>query len=173
MKQMEYTKKKIGENTFYIKPFGAFPAAYVSAELSKTLAPAIGSLAPIIGGDEELEEGKDFNFDIGKMEMKDVLPVLTNALGSLSGDSFEQLLYLLLVKHKNITIKGEATDGETEILDMDRANEVFCGELQDMLILCVEVIKVNYSGFFKKIAGRFGDLQKSTETQTLPSDTDI
>ena len=51
------------------------------------------------------------------------------------------------------------------LLDQDTANEVFCGEIQDMFLLMWYVIQVNFSGFFKKLAARFGldgDLLKET-----------
>lgn len=152
---MEVTKKKIGGYTFYIKPFPAFTAANISGELSQVLAPMLGSLAPLIGNANEE--------DVMDMDIESALPAFSNALSSLSGDKFEHLMTRLLVQYKNISVSGEATDNEAEVLDMDLANEIFCGELQDMFILCFEVVKVNYSGFFKKIAGRFGGLQGLTE----------
>ena len=42
------------------------------------------------------------------------------------------------------------------MLDMDLVNEIFCGEVQDMFILAFYVIRLNFNGFFKKLAGRFG-----------------
>ena len=166
MKQMEFTKKKIGENTFYIKPFPAFPAAYISAELSRVLAPAVGELGPVLKG----EVGE--KFDIMDIDVEDALPALSGALGSISGEKMESLMKLLLIRHKNISVKGPATDNEPAVLDEDLADEVFCGELQDMLILCFEVVKVNYAGFFKKIAGRFGGPKGSTETGETQESTE-
>lgn len=166
MKQMEFTKKKIGGNTFYIKPFPAFPAAYISAELSRVLAPAIGELGPVLKG----EIGEDI--DIMNINIEDALPALSGALSAVSGEKVESLMRLLLVRHKNISVKGQATENEPAILDEDLADEVFCGELQDMLILCFEVVRVNYAGFFKRIAGRFGGQKGSTEIAEIPAITE-
>ena len=49
-------------------------------------------------------------------------------------------------------------DGETEgqILDENLINEMFCGEVQDMFILCFHVIQLNFNGFFKRFAGLSG-----------------
>ena len=44
------------------------------------------------------------------------------------------------------------------VLDKDLADEVFCGELQDMFILCYEVIKLNFKGFFKRVGIQSGSL---------------
>ena len=71
----------------------------------------------------------------------------------------------LLIDNKNISVEGEATDGDTKPLTMDLANEVFCGEIQDMYILCFEVIKINFKGFFEKIGAQFGSLK--TQAQTM------
>lgn len=46
MKQMEITKKEIGENTFYIKPFPAFVAVNISGELVSVLSPCWAVLLP-------------------------------------------------------------------------------------------------------------------------------
>ena len=157
-KQMEVTKKKIGDYTFYIKPFPAFVAANISGELSQVIGPVIGSAAPLFT--KVADNSVD---DIMNMEMDDALPIFTNALSTLSGDKFERLMRRLLVENKNISVRGELTEDDTELLDMDLANEIFCGELQDMFLLCFEVIKINFSGFFRKIAGQFGNLQGFTE----------
>ena len=37
MKQMEVTEKKIGDNTFYIKPFPAFVAVNISGDLASVV----------------------------------------------------------------------------------------------------------------------------------------
>lgn len=50
-------------------------------------------------------------------------------------------------------------------LDTDIANEVFCGELQDMLMLCAEVIRLNYSSFFKRIGTQFGSRHVGMQTE--------
>lgn len=45
MKQMQITEAKIGENTFYIKPFPAFTAAKISGDLSALIMPIVGGVA--------------------------------------------------------------------------------------------------------------------------------
>ena len=69
----------------------------------------------------------------------------------------------LLTKYRNITVEqvdkeGHPTGGEAQILTNDLANEIFCGEAQDMFILAWDVIRVNFNGFFQKIGSQFGGL---------------
>jgi len=156
MKQTEVIEKRIGENTFYLRPFGAFIAANLSGELMAILTPIIGAIAPIISGamGENPQSAEDF--DIMKLDTDSALPALSKALSSLSGDDFEALMKKLLITYRNVSVEGPVTDGMTKQLDYDLANEVFCGELQDMLVLCFEVLKLNFGGFFAKLFARFG-----------------
>ena len=50
MKQMEVTEKKIGDNTFYIKPFPAFVAVNISGDLASVVTPLLGGVAALVGG---------------------------------------------------------------------------------------------------------------------------
>lgn len=152
MKQMEVTKKKIGDNTFYIRPFPAFTAANISGELSSVMAPIIGGLAGLM-------DGRDAD-ELMDMDLTEAVPSITEALGSIDGDKVEHLMQRLLITYKNVSVAGVATDGENVPLDMDIANEIFCGEIDEMILLCAEVVKVNYGGFFKKVADRSGGLQE-------------
>ncbi|MBQ4120619.1 MAG: hypothetical protein IJD35_01255, partial [Clostridia bacterium] len=91
--------------------------------------------------------------------VEDAMPAISNAFAGLSGDKFEKLMKKLLIDHKNVSVACEATNGETKVMDYDLANEVFCMEIEDMYILCFEVIRLNFGGFFKKLGARFGNLQ--------------
>ena len=151
MKQMTPIVKEIGEYTFHIRPFPAFVSANICGELAKIATPLLGAITALPTG----EKG------VGDIEMDKAMPILTEALSGLSGDKFEELMKKLLVQYKNISVTDP--DGKTVMLDMDTANEIFCGELQDMLVLCFEVIKLNFSSFFKKLGARFGKQIASTE----------
>lgn len=161
MKQMEITEKKIGGNTFYIKPFPAFTAANVSGDLAVLIAPILSALSALVG-DKKTDNIMDVNID-------DALPALSTAFAGLSGDQFERLMKKLLIDNKNISVESVATDGEVKVMSYDIANEVFCGDVQDMFILCWEVLKINYSGFFGKISRRFGNLQQVIQATTQSS----
>jgi len=163
MKQLETTQKVIGDYTFYIRPFPAFVAANISGELASVLTPMIGGIAPLIGGDN--------GEDIMDMDVEKALPSVSAAFSGLSGDKFESMMRKLLINNGNISIEGEATEGKTMKLTYDLANEVFCGEVQDMFVLCFEVIRLNFGGFFKKLGARFGNLQGLLE-KVAPSTKD-
>lgn len=150
MKRMEVTEKQIGENTFYLRPFPAFTAANISGELASLITPMISGLAPVFAG-KSMDQ-------VMTMEIEDAMPAFSDAFSALSGDKVERMMKKLLVDHKNISVDTPET-GKTEVLNLDLANEVFCGDVQDMFLLCFEVIKINFSGFFKKLGAQFGDLR--------------
>lgn len=155
MKRLEVTEKRIGENVFYLKPFPAFTAANISGELAALITPMVSGLAPLLGG-------KANAADIMSVELEDAAPAITGAFSSLSGDKVERLMRKLLIDNQNISVDNPE-NGRIEILTMDLANEIFCGEVQDMFLLCFEVIKINFGGFFKKLGAQFGDLQGLAE----------
>lgn len=167
MKRMEVTEKKIGDYTFYIKPFPAFTAANISGDLAALAAPMIGALAPLMGNDTKTTG--DAVSGIMDTDIEDALPVVTKAFSSLSGSQFERLMKKLLIDSENVSVEGEGVDG-LKIMNYDIANEVFCGELQDMFILCFEVLKINFGGFFKKLGAQFGGLQGLTRKGTPMSE---
>lgn len=150
MKRMEVTEKQIGENTFYLRPFPAFTAANISGELASLITPMISGLAPVFAG-KSMDQ-------VMTMEMEDAMPAFSDAFSALSGDKVERMMKKLLVDHENISVDIPET-GKTEVLNLDLANEVFCGDVQDMFLLCFEVIKINFSGFFRKLGAQFGDLR--------------
>jgi hypothetical protein len=146
LKQVEPTKEKVGGFDFYITPFAAFKAANLTGELASVLAPLLGVLAPLVN-DRNL-----MDVDAGK-----AAEAMMNCK-TIDGDSLEKLMKkLLLGGHIAVEIINEDT-GEKEgaRLDEDIANEIFCGEIQDMFVLCFHVIKLNFNGFFKKFAALSG-----------------
>ena len=172
MKQMEVTMKTIGENTFYLKPFPAFVAVNISGELSSMLAPIVGSIATLVGNDINLADldggaiSAENAANIMDVDIEEALPIFSEAFSKLSGDKMERIIKKLLIDHKNISVENEATDGKALPLTYELANEVFCGDIQDMFVLCYEVIKLNFGGFFKKLGGQFGNLKASAKAMT-------
>ena len=99
MKQHETTEKKIGENTFYIRPFPAFTAANISGELIAMLAPAVAGLAPLaMSASDSSAEPDIMNLDVASF---------SGAISGLSGDKVENLLKKLLTKHGNVSVETE------------------------------------------------------------------
>lgn len=157
MKQMKTVEKKIGNCTFYLKPFPAFVAANISGDLATMLLPILGAMAPTIavaaqkGGNENIMDTKMEDLDIDS-----AVPVLSKAMTGLTGAQVERFMKKLLIENRNVSVESREDEIELQVLDMDLANEIFCGDLQDMYILCYEVLKLNFSGFFKNLGTRFG-----------------
>lgn len=152
MKQFDVAcERRLSGNVFFIRPFPAFVSANLSGEVTALIIPVLGSILPVIGGASGSDEDSLFDMDVEK-----AAPALAGALSGVNGDKIESLLKKLLVKHGNISVE---LDGEHEVqkLTEDLANEIFCGDAQDMFILAFDVIKANFSGFFTKIQSLFGD----------------
>ena len=79
----------------------------------------------------------------------------------IDGNKLERLMKKLLLGG-NVVIEYEDENGETQqdTLDQDLANEVFCGNVQDMFVLCIHVIKLNFNGFFKRLATLSGKAEQ-------------
>ena len=154
MKQMEPMMVKVGDYKFFITPFAAFKAANLTGELASVLAPLLGVLAPLVN-----EDGGDL-MDIDARVAADALSGCT----AINGDKMELLMKkLLLGGHIVAEVPDENGDIEGCRLDMDLANELFCGEVQDMFVLCFHVIKLNFKGFFKKLGNPFGKAEPVEE----------
>ena len=157
LRQMESTKVKVGQNDFHIKPFPAFKAANLAGELASVLSPIIGAIAPLAN------DGNLMDVDVTKAA--DVLS--TTSL--VSGDKLESLLKKLLLSD-NIVIEYENEDGDKEqdTLNRDLADEVFCGNVQDMFVLAFHVIKLNFNGFFEKLVTPSGKAEQvATKTRKI------
>ena len=89
-------------------------------------------------------------------DVSKVAPAMAQGLSSLSGEKLEHLLRELLTDYNNIAYKPTGSTVMPIPLTFDEANEVFCGDVQDMFVLAFYVIKKNFSGFFKKVSARFG-----------------
>ena len=154
LKQHEVkTERVLSGNTFYVRPFGAFKAANMSGEIFALLTPILAGFAPIIAGAEI--DGDNISFL--DMDAEKAAPHLANAMSGISGDKLEQLFMKLLIQQKNISVQLDGED-DAQLLTRDLADDVFCGDVQDMFILAIDVVKVNYSGFFKSLGGQFGGL---------------
>ena len=167
MKQQDATPVLVGDTTFYIRPFPAFKSANIFGQLTKTITPVAGGLLSLVGGTGDEKSIFDLN-------LEEAAPALAGAVSGLSGTVVETLLRQLLVDYGNIAYDDPET-GATPKLTMDKANELFCGEVQDMFILAVEVITVNYNGFFKKTAAPLGPviaaLTKAADTINTATST--
>lgn len=164
MKQQEATRVGIGDYNFYITPFAAMTAANMTGDLAGLATPLLVSLAPILGKAINQENGSVLDTDISGETS-----TIGAAFSTITGDKLERLLKKLLIDYRNISYEG-IDDEKPHILDKDAVNEVFCGEVQDMFVLAYHVIKLNFSGFFRKLSSQFGSLgtlaKKLTETES-------
>lgn len=160
MKQMEPTAVMVGGMKFYITPFPAFKAANISGELASVLAPLLSSLFPLVGAMRE--EGKSvMDIDIDSIDAERAAEAVMSC-PMIGGDKLESLMRkLLLGGHIVVKVTNDKGESEAQRLDMDLANELFCGEIQEMFALCFHVIKLNYKGFFRKFAGLSGKLRSA------------
>lgn len=145
LKQMQSTSVHVGGKNFYIKPFAAFKAANLTGELASVLAPLFGALVPLANS------GNLMDVDAGE-----AASAIMNC-NAINGDKLEGLMKKLLIgEHIAVEIENDQGVVEGTQLSEDLANEIFCGEVQEMFILCFHVIKLNFNGFFKKFAGLSG-----------------
>lgn len=149
LRQTEPKEAIVDGVKFYIRPLPAFKAANLTGELAVVLAPLFASFASL---------NKEENDGLMDIEIEQAAPLVSKAFEGISGDKVEVLLKKLLISNKNIAVKFEDEDGEEEIeiLTEEIANEIFCGEVQSMFILAYHVIRLNFNGFFKKLAGPSG-----------------
>ena len=86
MRRMQTIEKVIGENTFYIRPFGAFAAANISGELAALLSPILAGIAPLFGGLDTGDGGSDAAANPLDMDIEEAMPAISSALSTISGD---------------------------------------------------------------------------------------
>jgi hypothetical protein len=159
LRQTEPKKETIGDYNFYIRPFPAMVAANLTGDLASLLTPVLAALLPLVGDGDGDSDGGLMDVDVEQAAAS-----MAKSMEGFSGNKVEAMMKKLLVAQKNIAVEIPVYDEyetptgeyEQEILNMDLVNEIFCGEVQDMFILAFYVIRLNFNGFFKKLAGRFG-----------------
>lgn len=165
LKRTEKTKITIGDYDFYVSKFGAFKSANLSGELVRLFTPIIASIVPAAstllgGGDDESQSIFDKDISEG---LESLAPALAGAFNNLSGKQIEELMRKLLIEERNISfVEKDCMDtNRVKIMEWEDADELFCGDLQDMYQLAIKVIQLNFKGFFKKLAAQSGlDLEK-------------
>lgn len=147
LRQAKTTKEKIGDNTYYIKPFPAFKSANISGELVSVLAPLLSAIVPLVSG----------NGSIADVDINEAATALMKC-ATINGEKVETLTKLLLLGgHITVEYENENGDVASDRLDEDLVNELFCGSVQDMFVLCIHVIRINFGGFFAKMQIPSGD----------------
>lgn len=170
MAYREPTQKQIGEYVFYIYPFSAFKAANISGELVSLISPILVSILPSVVNKDN-DDGSDES--LLDMDISAAMPSIMQACSTLDGDKVEHMMRLLLTQNRNISFEHEQ-ERRVKWLSEDDMDELFCGSIEDMFVLAVEVIKINFKGFFRKLGNLSGNpaellskMQKPTSTDTL------
>ena len=159
LKQLEPAFENIGEYRFAITPFPAFKAANLTGELASTLAPLASALIPLVNTGNGENSGSLLDIDASK-----VAEALSGCTG-ISGEKLEHLAKsLLLGGHISVEYENEAGKRVRDRLTDDLVNELFCGDVQDMFVLCVYVIRLNFKGFFKRLSIQSGTAESPERT---------
>lgn len=166
MKRMEMRDITVGEYQFKVRPFGAKDATYIFGDVASIILPILGTVS--VASDDK---------DAVNMEMFDGMDMdkdsLVKALARINGNALSKLVSELLLDHSNIRVL-DPEKNTYEVMGEDDFDEIFCQYLAGMLNLCAEVIRLNFSGFFKDAITLFGGLIKvrragssnSTESST-------
>lgn len=153
----------IGDVKYYITPFPAFTAANISGELASVLTPILSALIPLADG---LDTNSERKLGLGDIDVSKAANVISNC-SEIDGNKIERLMEKLLISG-NVVAEFEDEDSgkiKQEKLSKDLANELFCGNVQDMYILCFQVIKINFNGFFKRFAALSGKTGTANKTK--------
>lgn len=127
------------------------------------LAPILGVLAPLVADNgketEEMGEGSEngiLDQDAGK-----AAAAIANC-PSIDGNKLEKLMRNLLIGgHISLELEDDEGNKEMSLLTNDTANEIFCGDVQDMFVLCYHVIRLNFNGFFSRLPTLSGKVKLS------------
>lgn len=168
MAYREPTQKQIGEYVFYIYPFSAFKAANISGELVSLISPILVSILPSVVNKDNDDDGDESLLD---MDISAAMPSIMQACSTLDGDKVEHMMRLLLTQNRNISFEHEQ-ERRVKWLSEDDMDELFCGSIEDMFVLAVEVIKINFKGFFKKLGNLSGNPAELLSKMQKPIGTD-
>lgn len=164
---LEKSEVTIGKNHFYIAPFPAFVSVRVSASLTKTMAPVLGGVVALVGGDEKSpDEAEGSVFD---MDVTAAMPVFTKAMEGINPDEWEKTMRLLLVDKGNIAVKNEEYP-EGVLLSEDVMNAIFAKDVPGLFQLAFAVIKINFGTFFDKFNGLSGHPMVQKALKNLSND---
>lgn len=159
LKQLEPIMEEVGKYKFYITPFPAFKAMNMTGEIARVAGPLVGCLLPMLG-----------NGGLSSIANMDVSVAANMFAGAsaIDGEKVEQLSRkLLLGGHIVVETKDEITgERDGERLTEEIVNEVFCGDVANMYVLCYHVIKLNFGDFFSKLDSQFGQVENMQETKS-------
>ena len=172
LKQLAPISVYVGGIKYMIRPFPAFKAANISGELANLLLPLFGAVIGMVDTEKpddkgENKEGNDKNdgFSLDDIDVGTAVEAITKCV-NINGVDIESMMRKLLLGGHIVVCDIPDDSGnivQAQVLTEDAVNEIFCANLQNMYKLCYEVIKVNFNGFFEKLAVQSGK-PKSVET---------
>lgn len=170
-KQLDPTYVTYNDVNYAIYPFDAMTAVEMSGDLAKFLGPIVSALLPLFAGGVSGETADDIGASALKnalaMSNEQLVPMLQGAMMTLDGKSMRKIVKQLLLDHENIVCEMVNDDGRTvqRKLSQNIINELFIGNLDIMVCLCVDVVRVNFTGFFGNLLSRLGSQQEALKAQ--------
>lgn len=140
----KFTKFQQGEYVFSIRQFAPFKAIKVLGDLQKIITPA---LAGALTGLQKAPEADTNNW-------LSLAPVISDALyqiaTGLDGDKLQKAMNLLLDENY-VAVEVTADNGTKTFTRLNEGliNEIFTGRTFDLLVLMIEVFKINFLDFSK------------------------
>lgn len=154
---------------FAIFPFPAMTAAMISGDLAQFVGPIIAGVIPIIGGGNSEEEIGENSIDrLLSMSNAELLPSLNAALSTLNGENVQKILTELLIRYGNINCEySDEVTGvrKQEKLTRSLLDELFIGRLDSMLMLALDVVKLNFADFFTGILSQYGSRRAASKNR--------
>ena len=140
----KFTKFKQGEYIFSIRQFAPFKAIKVLGDLQKIITPA---LAGALTGLQKAPEADTNNW-------LSLAPVISDALyqiaTGLDGDKLQKAMNLLLDENY-VAVEVTADNGTKTFTRLNEGliNDIFTGRSFDLLVLMIELFKINFLDFSK------------------------
>lgn len=145
--KFEVKNKKIGENTYYVRPLPPLKALKLYGDLQKTLTAALKNGLIPNGATEDLKE----NLLGSQINVGNIIAQLGE---NFSGEVLEQYAERLLNEdYVSVKRKGET---EAVMLTDDVVNDIFTGNVLEMLKVAFFVVEVNFGDFFALIPNLSG-----------------
>lgn len=155
-----FTQYEQGDYVFSIRQMPPFVSIKVLGELQKIILPAFGGILKGVGNNPSADT----------KNAVDMASILSDGLEKLAfnldGDKLEKAVQMLLDANY---VAVKAKDGKEFVrLDEGAVNEVFSGRIIDMVVLAIQVFKINYLDFSKLSSVSTGVLKTLREVE-LPS----
>jgi hypothetical protein len=172
LKQLEATRVTYDDVEFAIFPFGAMTASHVMGDLVQVIGPVLSVALPLFTGNWTGEEAVA---NLMQMDVDQMFQMISHASKALNGDAVENLLTTLLITYKNVSCEYRDDDGRAvqKILNKAVADELFIGNLDSMIKLAINVVKVNYGDFFPRLLAQSGNLPDQWKAQISKNTGDL